>query len=99
MNNKMVLILGLIVLLQTSVMVAGLGNWAGPVLAEEKKQLEFKMVAVHNMGGMGIMAFCDPLHGNLLYTYVAISTPASAGGLTGNMVVLKDGCPKEAVPK
>jgi len=92
MTNKLVLILGLIVLLQTSVMFVGLGKWAGPVLAKENQLQDFKVVAVHDAGDIAIMAFCDPLHGNLLYVY--------AGRLNfGNMVVLKDGCLKESIPK
>ncbi len=92
MTNKLVLILGLIVLLQTSVMFVGLGKWAGPVLAKENQPQDFKVVATHDTGAFGIVVFCDPLHGNLLYAY---------GGSAnfGNMVVLKDGCLKESIPK
>ncbi len=64
-RNKLLVVLGLIIVLQASVI-----GWSmiSPAAATEAKQpMDFQVLAIQNLGSGVVEALCDTERGNLIY--------------------------------
>ena len=92
-RNKLLGVLGFVIVLQASVI-----GWSlmSPVGASEAKlPQDFQHLATHSMGNAAIIsAMCDTARGNLIYYSVL------AGRTTANhhLVVVENGCPRGGKP-
>lgn len=82
-HNKLLVVLGLIIALQASVI-----GWSviSPAAATEVKQPhDFQVLAVHGLGSAVVEALCDTERGNLIYF----------GAMKGSihLAVVENGCP------
>ena len=86
-RNKLMVVLGFIIVVQAIVI-----GWSlmSPVGASEAEQPhDFQVVAMHGMGEAAIQAMCDTERGNLIY-WSAVVGPSPSH----HMVVVENGCPK-----